>query len=140
MGRRKALTDDEKAVIIKESAKGTSPDAIAEKIGRHVDTVKRYQKDPTPRKKRSDAGIFKAVTARDLRNIGRQLRRRPGQSSKSIFTAAGRPDVPKSTRNAILATIGSVKAPLKMPKTQKFEDGMGKEIFDAGHEPRSFHR
>ena len=44
MGRGKALTEDEKAAIIKESAKGTSSDAIAAKIGRHVDKVKRFQK------------------------------------------------------------------------------------------------
>ena len=44
MGRGKVLTEDEKAVIIKESAKGTSPYAIAAKIGRHVDTVKIFWK------------------------------------------------------------------------------------------------
>lgn len=115
MGRGKALTDDEKAIIIKETAKGTSPDAIAEQIGRHVDSVKRFLKDPSPRKKRSDAGVSKTVSARDLRKIGRQLRRKPGQTSNTIFKAAGLPEVPKSTRNAILATMGSVKAPLKMP-------------------------
>ena len=119
MGRGKALTEDEKAVIIKESAKGTSPDAIAAKIGRHVDTVKRFQKNPTPRKKRSDAGISKTVTDRDMRNITRQLRKKPGQTSKSIFNAAGLCDIPKSTRNSILRTVGSVVAPVKMPPLTK---------------------
>ena len=75
MGRQKALNGDEKAVIIKKSAKGITHDAIAQKIGRHVDTVKRFQKDPSPRKKRSNAEIFKTVAERDLRNIGRQVRR-----------------------------------------------------------------
>ena len=97
-----------------ESAKGTSPDAIAAKIGRHVDTVKRFQKNPTPRKKRSDAGISKTVTDRDMRNITRQLRKKPGQTSKSIFNAAGPCDVPKSTRNSIFRTVGFVVAPVKM--------------------------
>lgn len=115
MGRGKALNDDEKAVIIKESAKGTSPNDIATKIGRHVDTVKRFQKNPAPRKKRSDAGTSKTVTDRDLRNIGRQVRRKPGMTSKSIFTKAGLPNVPKSTRNMILQKISSVKSPLKQP-------------------------
>ena len=50
MRRQKALHVDGKAVIIKESAKGTTPDTIAQKIGRHVDTVNRFQKDPSPRK------------------------------------------------------------------------------------------
>ena len=77
MGRGKALTDDEKAIIIKETAKVTSPNAIAEKIGRHVDSVKRYLKDPSAKKKRLNAGFSKAVSARDLREIGRYLRRNP---------------------------------------------------------------
>ena len=41
MGRGKALTDKEKEVIIKESAKDSSIDVIAEITGRHIDTVKR---------------------------------------------------------------------------------------------------
>ena len=71
MWRQKALNDDKKVVIIIESsAKGTTLGAIAKKIGQ-VDTVKRFQKDPSARKKRSDTEIFKTVTERDLRNIGR---------------------------------------------------------------------
>ena len=65
MGRGKASTEDEKDVIINKSAESTSPDAIAAKIDRHVDTVKRFQKNPTPRKKLSDAGLSKTVTDRD---------------------------------------------------------------------------
>ena len=77
----------------------------------------------------------------DLRNIVSQFRGKPGQSSRPIFTAVGRPDVPKPTRNDILETIASVKAPLKMPLlklTQKFEEGIGQKIFEDGHESRSF--
>ena len=62
-------------------------------------------------------------------NIVCQFRGKPGQSSKSIFTAAGRPDVPKSTRNDILRTIAAVKALLSnnapsYARTQKFEEGI----------------
>ena len=77
--------------------------------------MKRYQKYPTLKKKLSDAGIFKVVRAKNLRNIVCQLCRRSGQSSKSIFTAAGHPDVSKSTRNAIPVIIGLVKDLLKIP-------------------------
>lgn len=115
MGRGKALTVNEKEVIIKESAKGTSLADIAQIIGRHIDTVKRFLKDPSPRKKRSDAGLSKTVNDRDMRRIGRQLRRKPGQTSKSIFTAAGLPGVSKTTRNDVLRSIASIKVPLKMP-------------------------
>ena len=70
---RKAKNDAEKTIIINESAKETSPDDIATKKGRHVYTVKKFQKDPAPRekgKKISDAVTSKAVSKRDLRNIG----------------------------------------------------------------------
>lgn len=115
MGRGKALTSKEKEIIIKESAKGISPDVIAAKIRRHIDTVKRFLKDPSPRKKRSDAGRSRTVTTRDMRNVVRQIRKNPGQTSKSIFIAAGLPEVPKTTRNDIIRTIASVKSPLKLP-------------------------
>jgi len=115
MGRSRSLTEAEKATIVKESAKGSSSEAIAKKLGRHVDTVKRFQKDPSPRKKRSDSGTSRTVNERDMRNIGRELRRRPGQTSRSIFAAVGRPEVSKTTRNEILRTVASVRAPTKMP-------------------------
>ena len=51
MGRAKGLTTDEKATIIKESGKGTDARAIAISLYRHVDTVKRFIADPSPRKK-----------------------------------------------------------------------------------------
>ena len=58
-GRRKALIDKKKEVIINKSAKGNSLDVINEITGRHIDIVERFLKDPSPRKKRSDAGRSK---------------------------------------------------------------------------------
>ena len=40
MGRRKDLTENEKSIITKEIAKGKTPKAIAEKIGRHVNHLR----------------------------------------------------------------------------------------------------
>ena len=62
MGHGKVLIDKTKEVVIKESAIGTSLDVIPEILGHHVDTVKRFLKDPSPRKKESDAVLFKSVT------------------------------------------------------------------------------
>ena len=72
MGRGKALTDKEKEVI-KESAKGKFVDVVAEITGSHIDTVKRFLKDLSPWKKRSDARRSTTVANRDRRNIVRQL-------------------------------------------------------------------
>ena len=41
MGRGRSLTEAGKATIVKESAKGSSSEAIAEKLGRYVDIVNR---------------------------------------------------------------------------------------------------
>ena len=64
MGCRKDLNKGEKNIIIKEIAKGTTTEAIAEKINRHVVTVKRFLKNPSKRKPRSDHGVLKLVTKR----------------------------------------------------------------------------
>ena len=48
MGRAKGLTDAEKEIIIKETAKGSSPGTIAAILGSHNKTVQRLLKSPAP--------------------------------------------------------------------------------------------
>lgn len=115
MGRAKGLTADEKATIIKEIAKGTNAKDIAHSLGRHVDTVKRFVADPTPRKKRSDSGVLKAVTTRELRLVKRKLLKKPGQTSKTIFTEANLSKVSKSTRCRLLRSLAKSITPEKQP-------------------------
>lgn len=114
MGREKDLNDEEKTVIIKETAKGTTFFTIAERLGRHVDTVKRSLKDPSARKKRSNCGTSMTVTDRNLRNIGHQFSGKPGKINESISTTASCPNVAMTTRNRIPGTMASVRDPLKM--------------------------
>jgi hypothetical protein len=59
MGRRKDLTEAEKATIIKEIAKGKTTKSIAERINRHVVTVTRFLQNPSKRKPPSDRGVRK---------------------------------------------------------------------------------
>ena len=115
MGRAKGLTTDEKATIIKESGKGTDARAIAISLGRHVDTVKRFLADPSPRKKRSDSGVLKAVTTRELRLVKRKLLKKLGQTSKTIFREANLPEVSKSTRCRLLRSLAKNVKPEKQP-------------------------
>ena len=61
-----------------ESAKGSSSEAIAQKLGCYVDTVNSFQKDLSTRKKRFDSGTSTTVNERDMRNIDRELFRKPG--------------------------------------------------------------
>lgn len=115
MGRCKDLSEAEKATIVKECAKGTSFKDIATKINRHVVTVRRYLENPSKRKSRSDRGILKSVTKRDLNQVKRSLRKIPGATSRSVFAEAGLPDVPKTTRNRILRRMASPKSLKKRP-------------------------
>jgi transposase len=115
MGRRKDLTEAEKATIIKESAKGKTTKSIAERINRHVVTVTRFLQNPSKRKPPSDRGVRKSVSKRDMYRLRRNLRKMLGATSKRIFKEAGLPDVPKTTRNRILGKLNSIKTMIKRP-------------------------
>ena len=69
MGRRNDLTEAEKATIIKEIAKGKTTKSIAERINRHVVTVTRFLQNPSKRKPRSDRGVRKSVSKRDMNRL-----------------------------------------------------------------------
>ena len=86
MGRAKGLTANEKATKIEEINKGTNAWDITRSLGRYVDTVKRFVADLSPRKKRSDSGVLKAVTTWELQLVKRKLIKKPGKTSKTIFT------------------------------------------------------
>ena len=112
MGRGKDLNDQEKRQIVKELAKSTSLEDIAKKINRHLVTIKRFVSDPMQKRKtRSDSGVLKSVSKRDLRHIKINLRKQPGAISKRIFQASGLTGIPKTTRNRILGRIAKHKAP-----------------------------
>ena len=116
MGRRKDLTDAEKGIIIKELANSTAPEAIANRINRHVVTVNKFLNDPFRKRKiRADYGSRKSVSMRDLNSLKRKLRKLPGASSARIFKEAGVPRIAKTTRNRILARMAETKRPKKNP-------------------------
>ena len=74
-----SCNDEEKREIIKKLVKSTPLENIAKKINRHLVTVKRFVYDPMKKRKtRSDRGILKSVTKRDLDNLIRNLRKVPG--------------------------------------------------------------
>ena len=66
MGRWNDLTEAEKATIIKEIAKGKTTKSIAERKNRHVVTVTRFLQNPSKSEPRSDRGVRKSVSKRDV--------------------------------------------------------------------------
>ena len=89
MGRKTDLSKDEKSLIIHNTAKGIPVEAIAKELGRHQRKIKRFLANPSPRKKRSDAGSSKLKTDRNMRRIRRAMSANPGKNSGAIFAAAG---------------------------------------------------
>ena len=86
IGRGKDLNDEEKREIIKELAKSTPLENIAKKINRHLVTVKRFVHDPMKKRKtRSDRGMLKSVTKRDLNYLKRNLGKVPGAIKQKNF-------------------------------------------------------
>lgn len=85
--------------VIKETATGTSLHVIAEKLSRHAETVRRFLRDLSTMKKRSDCGTSKTVRAKNFRIIIRKSRGKPGQTSEDIYTGAWLAHVLKTTRN-----------------------------------------
>ena len=51
MERKTDVSEDKKSLIIRNTAKGIPVEAIAEELGRHQRTIKRFLADPSPRKR-----------------------------------------------------------------------------------------
>ena len=90
-------------------------EAIARELGRHQRTIKRFLMDPLPRKKRSDAGLVKIKTDRNLRRILRATSANQEENRGEIFDAAEMKNVPKYTRNKVFLAIRKNISPIKKP-------------------------
>jgi transposase len=115
MGKKSDLSSAEKSLIVKSIANGMKTIDIAKEIGRDHRTVKKYVQNSQHERKRSDKGSMRKITPRKLRQIGRQLARKPLASSKEIFERVSAADVPKSTRCRILQGMASVRKPSTRP-------------------------
>ena len=89
MGRGKDLSEQEKNLIIKSTAKKKPQAEIAAQIGRHVKTIKRFLENPKIRKERKDKGKLRKLSERDVRRLKATLKKNPGSTSKDIFPLPG---------------------------------------------------
>ena len=89
MGRRRSVSQNEKAEIVKLLAAKVQTVEIAKRLKGDHRTIKKYVENiNTARKKRSDAGKRK-VTSREMRKIKFALAKNPLASSKTIFEQSG---------------------------------------------------
>lgn len=113
---------------------------IAENLGRHVNTVWRFLRDPSPRKKSSVWSTLKTVIATDLMNINCKLRGEPGQQKKAklfsppleCFLYRKPPEI-ESSRSWLSWEL-PLNCLLSCPLQEFFNGLMGSEIHDLGPE------
>ena len=118
MGRRGALTENEKAKIIQGLQKKQSTLEIAKMLGRDHRTIKKYATNPQSCNGRADKGKIReksGVSRRVISLIKREVHRNPLETSKQVLEAVGMFNVPKSTRCSILQRIAKCKKPLVRP-------------------------
>ena len=123
MGRGRDLNALEKSKILRLLRKGVANVEIAKEIGRHPRTISRFiASDQTGRKPRCSLSRT-ILTQRQTTNLKREMVKNPMSSSGDIFTAAGMPSIPRSTRCRILRGIGKVKkAQITPPVTKRHQE------------------
>ena len=62
---------------------------------------------------RSDRGVVKSITKRDMNHLRGSMRKMLGAISARLFEEAGLPDVTKTTRNRLLRKVAAMKSPTK---------------------------
>ena len=117
MGRRRSVSENEKAEIVQMLAARVHTVDVAKRLKRDHRTIKKYVENiNTQRKKRSDAGKRK-VTAREMRKLKFALAKNP--SSKTIFEKAGIDRGCRKTRCNILNDIAKNTKPVSRPPLTK---------------------
>ena len=92
MGRRGALTENEKAKIIQGLQKKQSTLEIAKMLGHDHRTIQKYATNPQSCNGRADKGKIRkksGVSRRVISLIKCEVHRNPLQTSKQVFEAVG---------------------------------------------------
>lgn len=115
MGKRKDLTDTEKAKIVKYLSEGCSTCKIAQILNRDHRTIKKFVANSQSGRKKRVEPKRRKLTERDLRKISREVARNPLASSASIFQRCDLTNVPKTTRWKVLRDCAQVKKAKSRP-------------------------
>ena len=119
MGKRRSVSENEKAGIVQILAAKVQTVDIAKRLKRNHRTIKKYVANiNTQRNKRSDADKRK-VTSRDMKKLKFALAKNPSASSKTIFEQAGIDRACRKTRCNILNDIAKNTKPVSRPPLTK---------------------
>ena len=119
MGKQKDLTEEDKRNIIQRLAQGKSSIEFSKEICRDHRTVKRFINNSNKTRKRSDKGVCRKISRRQLSTIKRAVARHPLSTSKQIFEEAGMQGVPRTSRCRILKSVAKAVMPNIRPPLNK---------------------
>ena len=109
------LTSSEKAKITRLLSENKSTVEISKLLKRDHRTIKKFVLDGKLERKPHKGGRPRKLTKRDERKIKRALSQNPHSSSNHIFKDAGVANIPKTTRNRTLKTMGKQRSPTVCP-------------------------
>lgn len=111
MGKQTDLTEEEKKKIISRLAEGRKTLEISKELTRDHRTIKRFLNNVNHKRKRSDKGVRRKLSRRQVSAIKREAAKHPLLTSKQLFGKAGVGEVPRTSRCRILQTVAKVVKP-----------------------------
>ena len=115
MGRKSDLKPEEKKKITQLLNQGKTSLDISKIIHRDHRTVKSYIANSSKVRQRSDKGMFRKISRREISSIKRAVAKNPHSTSFKIFDEAGVPTRSRAGRCRILKSIGKVMKPIVTP-------------------------
>ena len=116
MGKQTDLTDNEKKKIVCGLAKGRKTLQIAKELSRDHRTIKRFVTNVNHTRKRSDKGVRRKLSRRQVSAIKREAVKHLLLTSKQLFEQAGVGEVPRTSRCHIHQTVAkNVKPNIRPP-------------------------
>ena len=120
MGKHMDLTQEEKANIVTRLAQGKKTLKISKELSRDHRTIKRFVNNVNHKRKRSDKGVRRKLTRRQVSAVKREAAKHPLLTSKQLFAKAGVSEVPRTSRCRLLQTVAkSVKPNIHPPLTSR---------------------
>lgn len=105
MGKQKDLTEDEKRNIVSRLSEDRKSLEIAQELSRDHTTVKRFIANINQARKRSDKGVTRKISRRQISTIKREAAKHALLTSKKIFEQADINRIPRISRCRILQTV-----------------------------------
>jgi len=123
MGKKKDLSGQERAKIVKYLSEGCSTVDIARLLQRDHRTIKNFVIHGKAKRKRRSPKSSCKLSRREITSVKREMARSPLSSSSQLFKAVGLEKVPRSTRCRTLRQLGKVKkSKTRPPLNQKHKD------------------